>query len=78
VISNIFTIASSSTALLSAIFDLATKKERTWHDYFQLSMSLFMFVNVVTKPITLKGAFESEQMKALNEMKQSLNVNYSV
>lgn len=74
-LSNILTLASSSASIVSAIFDLATKRERTWLDYFQFSMGLFMFLNVVTKPVTLKGVFESEQMKCLNEMKDSLKVS---
>lgn len=41
-----------------------------------------MFVNVFTKPITLKGLFEKEQMTAFNELKanveQKLNESKSV
>lgn len=78
----LFTFFSSASALVSALFELAKKRERTWLDYFQFSMSLFMFVNVVTKPITLKGLFEKEQMAAFNELKgqieQRLNEAQSV
>ncbi|CAF1263281.1 unnamed protein product [Didymodactylos carnosus] len=71
-VTNVFTILSSSSALISSIFDLMAKRERTWYDYYQLSMGLFMLVNVCTKPKTIKGVFESEQMQYLSQMKKSL------
>ncbi|CAM4827068.1 unnamed protein product [Rotaria magnacalcarata] len=71
-VANVFTIVSSSGALISSIFDLMAKRERTWLDYYQFCMGLFMLVNVCTKPITIKGIFDSEQMQHLNEMKNSL------
>ena len=61
-------------AMATAFYQMLVKRERTWHDYFQLSMSLFMFLNVMTKPKTLKGVFESEQMKYLDAVKNSLKV----
>jgi hypothetical protein len=69
-----FSVLSSIFALGSAIYDIFRKRERTWLDYYQVSMALFMFVNVVTKPITLKSVFESEQMKCLAEIDKSLQV----
>ena len=72
---NIFSIASSSSALISCIYGLFTKRERTWMDFYQLSMSLFMIVNVVTKPITLKGTFELEQVECLKRIHEELKVN---
>jgi len=74
-VTNVFTLLSSSSALISSIFDLMSKRERTWYDYYQLSMGLFMMVNVCTKPITIKGVFESEQMQYLSQMKKSLEVS---
>lgn len=72
---NIFSIASSSGALISCIYGLFTKRERTWMDFYQLSMSLFMIVNVVTKPITLKSTFELEQVECLKRIHDDLKVN---
>ena len=74
-ISNTLTILSSSAALLSGIFNLLTKRERTWLDYYQLCMSTFMLCNVLTKPITLKSVFESEQMQCLKQVKSDLKVS---
>ncbi|UJR11289.1 hypothetical protein I4U23_015470 [Adineta vaga] len=71
-VANVFTFLSSSSALLSSVFDLMTKRERTWYDYYQLSMGLFMFVNVCTKPRTIKAVCESEQMQYLSQMEKSL------
>lgn len=76
-ISNLFTIATSTLTVISSIFDLVAKKERSWLDYYQLCMGLFMFVNVFAKPITVKRLFETEQMAHLNHMKDKLNVRFS-
>ena len=73
-LANFITIMSSTASILSSIFDLYHKRERSWLDYFQLSMSIFMFTNVFTKPLTLKSFFESEQMKHLGQIKESLKV----
>lgn len=54
--------------------DFFKKRERSWMDYYQLSMGMFMFLNVVTKPITLKGVFESEQMAHLRRIEEKLEV----
>ena len=72
---NLFSIASSSDALISCIYGLFIKRERTWMDFYQLSMSLFMIVNVVTEPITLKGTFELEQIECLKRIHEALQVN---
>lgn len=65
---------SSAFALGSAIYDIVTKRERTWFDYYQVSMALFMFVNVIAKPKTVQSVFESEQMKHLTEIEKNLQV----
>lgn len=74
-VSNLITILSSAAGIISSIYYLYHKRERTWQDYFQLSMSIFMLTNVLTKPMTLKGIFESEQMNHLEQLKKSLEVS---
>jgi hypothetical protein len=69
-----FTVVSSSAALFSSVLDLYAKKERSWLDYYHLSMSLFMLVNVVTKPITIKQLFDSTQLQHLKSLKDDLKV----
>lgn len=69
---NFITIISSCSGILSSIYDLYHKRERTWQDYFQLSMSIFMLSNVLTKPKTLKGIFETEQLNHIKQLKESL------
>ena len=76
-VANIFAIVSSASTLISAIYDLIGKRERTWLDYYQLSMGLFMLVNVSLKPITLRKVFETEQMQHLNRIQERLKVNIS-
>lgn len=73
-VTNIFTIVSTSITMISSIFDLINKRERTWLDYYQLSMGFFMLMNVVTKPVTLKKVFESEQMQHLKRIHDNLQV----
>jgi hypothetical protein len=67
-------MASSSFAFISSVFDFMNKREHSWLDYYQFSMSIFMFFNVLTKPKTLRDVFESEQMQCLKEIKESLTV----
>lgn len=70
----LITFASSASGLLSSLWDLVQKKERTWLDYYQFCMSLFTFANVLTTPWTIKGVFESEQMQCLKEIRDKLGV----
>jgi hypothetical protein len=69
------TFVSSSSALFSSFVELWNKKERTWLDYYQFCMALFMTVNVLTKPKTIQGVFESEQLQYLNQIKKNLDVS---
>uniref|UniRef100_A0AC35FYC6 DUF4781 domain-containing protein n=1 Tax=Panagrolaimus sp. PS1159 TaxID=55785 RepID=A0AC35FYC6_9BILA len=73
----LITMFSGVTGLCSAFIDLWKKKERSWLDYFQFSMLLFMTANTLAKPWTLKGIFDSEQMKCLDAIKDELNKDES-
>jgi hypothetical protein len=76
--SNIFAVGSSFFSVVSALVQLCQKREHSWRDYFQLSMSLFMFCNIVTKVRTLKNIFESEQMNFIKKMEEKLKDDENV
>uniref|UniRef100_A0A914Y6M5 DUF4781 domain-containing protein n=1 Tax=Panagrolaimus superbus TaxID=310955 RepID=A0A914Y6M5_9BILA len=73
----LITAFSSIAGLCTSFYQLWHKKERTIHDYFQFSVLLFMTANTLTKPITLKGIFESQQIKYLKNMKNELTESES-
>ena len=71
---NMITLVSSVSTSLSWLIDLCNKKEWTWVDCYHFGMVLFINVNVMIKPKTIQGVFESEQLKYLNEIERKLDV----
>jgi hypothetical protein len=65
-------VALSASSILTALWHLLTKKNRTWLDYYQLCISIFFFANVVTKPITLQAVFESENGKFIENFNRNV------
>jgi hypothetical protein len=72
---NFLTIASSSSTTFSNLSELTSKRELKLFDYYLLSINLFMFVNIVTKPITLRALLNAEQLKVFKEFESSLDVS---
>ncbi|KAE9548231.1 hypothetical protein FO519_008556, partial [Halicephalobus sp. NKZ332] len=54
------------------IWNIMQKDNISMYDFFQLSVSTFMFVNVITKPKTMEGLFKKEQVKAVKNIMDSL------
>ncbi|KAE9548611.1 hypothetical protein FO519_008177 [Halicephalobus sp. NKZ332] len=65
------TMALSATSFVSALIDFWNNPNKCYADLFNMAMSTFMFLNVLTKPKTIEGIFENEQTKFIRSFAKS-------